>query len=74
MKANYNFESSIWRFISEDAVDLVKRMMCLDPSKRISLEGVLNHPWMTGSECDSPTYRRKLSLTKEDRVRDFNSY
>lgn len=33
------------------AVDLVQRMLTLDPDKRITLEEVWVHPWVARSRC-----------------------
>ena len=32
--------------VSDEVKDLVRRMLVLDPSKRISIPGMLNHPWV----------------------------
>lgn len=32
--------------ISNDAIDLVRSMLCLNPEERITLENVLAHPWV----------------------------
>lgn len=47
-----DYEKKAWRFISADAKDLVRKMICVDGKKRISVEEVLEHPWIlkhTGS-------------------------
>lgn len=35
-----------WDNISEDAKDLVKKIFILNPKKRITCEGILQHPWV----------------------------
>lgn len=35
-----------WSVISNDAKDLVSKMMCYDASKRISAVDALEHPWI----------------------------
>ncbi len=35
--------------ISEEAKDLIKRMLVLTPEKRISIPEILNHPWVKES-------------------------
>lgn len=45
-----NFEEGNWNHISLEAKDLVKRMLNLDPRKRISSSNILKHPWLTNSE------------------------
>ncbi|KKP04371.1 serine/threonine-protein kinase [Trichoderma harzianum] len=34
------------RFVSSEAADLIKRLLVLDPEKRIPLEDVQSHPWI----------------------------
>ncbi|ORY97291.1 kinase-like domain-containing protein [Syncephalastrum racemosum] len=36
--------------LSEGAKDLVRRMLTVDPAKRITMEQVLMHPWMTAEQ------------------------
>lgn len=35
-----------WESVSEAAKDLVRRMLTLDPNKRITIQDVLNHRWL----------------------------
>ncbi|OAQ70401.1 serine/threonine-protein kinase Eg2 [Pochonia chlamydosporia 170] len=39
-------DMSIPSFVSSEAADLIKRLLVLDPEKRISLEQVQVHPWI----------------------------
>lgn len=41
----YNFDDAVWMNISEKAKDLIKKMMEMDPTKRMSAEEALKHPW-----------------------------
>ena len=36
--------------VSDTALDLVRRMMCPDPARRITMEGVMEHDWMTAAQ------------------------
>ena len=35
-----------WDHISDNAKDLVKKMLTLDPNKRITVDEALEHPWI----------------------------
>jgi len=48
LRAEYDFNLPHWQDISLNAKDLIRRMLCLDASKRISAEEALDHPWVTG--------------------------
>ena len=37
---------SLPRMLSSDLRDLIKRILCVDPNRRISMVGIMNHPWM----------------------------
>lgn len=39
-------EFSVPGFVSPEARDLIKRLLVLDPEKRISLDDVQKHPWI----------------------------
>jgi len=40
------FTHPVWEFVSSEAKDLIKRLMEKDRAKRITLEQVLDHPWI----------------------------
>lgn len=42
----YYFDPLYWRSVSNEAKDLVAKMLTFDPSKRISAELCLQHPWL----------------------------
>ncbi|KAJ7358640.1 hypothetical protein OS493_022072 [Desmophyllum pertusum] len=43
----YNMAASYWDQVSDDATDLVKRMLVAHPHKRVTAFKALNHPWIT---------------------------
>jgi serine/threonine protein kinase len=45
-KGQYTFDERYWSNISAEAKDLVTRLMCVDPTKRISSADALQHPWL----------------------------
>jgi serine/threonine protein kinase len=42
-----------WAGISDEAKDLVDRMLNKDPQQRISIEEILRHPWLSGVAPDT---------------------
>ncbi|KAK1384686.1 Calcium-dependent protein kinase 20 [Heracleum sosnowskyi] len=67
LRGELDFESEPWPSISEDAKDLVKRMLVRDPKKRLTAHEVLRHPWVKvrGSAPDKPLDSAVLSRLKQ---------
>jgi len=45
-RGQWDFKDKVWESVSTDAKDLLSNMMCVDPVKRLSMEQVLQHPWL----------------------------
>jgi len=45
----YEFPAELWSEISEEAKDLVRRLLDTNPKTRITAEQALRHPWITNS-------------------------
>jgi len=59
LRGNLRFPSRIFRSVSPEAKDLLRKMLCKDVSRRLSAEQVLRHPWVvSGGES-----RSELDLT-----------
>lgn len=51
LRGNLRFPTRIFRSVSPEAKDLLRKMLCKDPSRRLSADQVLRHPWlMNGGE------------------------
>ena len=44
-----SYDDSTWEAVSAEAKDLVSRMLVKDAQARLSIEQVLSHPWLAGS-------------------------
>lgn len=62
-----DFESDPWPSISNDAKDLVQKMLIRDPKKRLKAHEVLCHPWVQvdGVAPDKPLDSAVLSRLKQ---------
>lgn len=49
-EARYYFHEDYWSGISPEAIDLIKRMICLDQKERWSASQLLNHPWILAQD------------------------
>nr|ADB19851.1 calcium-dependent protein kinase CDPK12 [Nicotiana tabacum] len=63
LRADIDFVSDPWPNISEDAKDLVRRMLVRDPRERLTAHEVLCHPWVKidGVAPDKPLGSAVLS-------------
>jgi len=43
-------EGKQWSFLTDDAKDLVSQMLEADPSRRVTVEEALKHPWIRVSD------------------------
>lgn len=47
VEGHYNMAAGYWDQVSDDATDLVKRMLVVHSHKRVTAFKALNHPWIT---------------------------
>lgn len=57
-RGQYAFLSPWWDPISDSAKDLISHLLCVDPTKRYTIDQFLSHPWITGKE---PTFVTRSS-------------
>ena len=70
-EGKYVCDQPEWAFVSPDAQDLVRRMMELDPSKRITAADALKHPWIVG-QADG--MRNPLPSAVVGRIAKFHEF
>ncbi|KAI9370010.1 cytochrome P450 [Aspergillus egyptiacus] len=44
----FDYPSPYWDSVGDPALDLIDRMLTVDVDKRITVDGCLEHPWLTG--------------------------
>lgn len=44
--AMYSFKGKVWKEVSDEAKDLISKLMVSDPTKRLNVEEALAHPWL----------------------------
>jgi calcium/calmodulin-dependent protein kinase I len=45
----FDFPSPYWDNVSEEAKDLIRKLLVIDSDKRLSAEQILQHPWLSGN-------------------------
>ncbi|EOA34990.1 hypothetical protein CARUB_v10020082mg [Capsella rubella] len=69
LEGKVDLETSPWPTISESAKDLIRKMLTVDPKKRITAAEALEHPWMTDSKIsDKPIDSAVLIRMKQFRA------
>lgn len=68
LRGHLDFESAPWPCISEEAKNLVRSLLTLDPSKRPTISEMLSHPWLKeyGVASEKP-----LDSVVVDRMKHF---
>ena len=62
-----------WDNISQEAKDLVSKLLVLDPKERLSSEQALQHPWLIQERVSlSPNKVSRKSMTKVKSFKDID--
>ncbi|CAM9234655.1 unnamed protein product [Ectocarpus fasciculatus] len=43
---NYNFDDEFWQEVSDDAKDLITKLLTVDPTRRMTASEACKHPWL----------------------------
>jgi serine/threonine protein kinase len=68
--ADYAFEPQYWDQVSDDAKDLIRKMLVVDPDRRLTADQALRHPWFLLG--DHELVSRNLTKTL-DTMKKFNA-
>jgi len=68
IRGNFEFTSPWWDGVSENAKDLVRRMLTLNPTKRITAVQALHHPWVQGKAANFQHMEKAMG-----NLREFNA-
>ncbi|NXC15043.1 CHK2 kinase, partial [Corythaeola cristata] len=67
-RGEYTFISKEWKHVSDMGLDLVKKLLVVDPSKRLTTEEALEHPWLqlffSQDEDMKSTFQQLLAQTR----------
>jgi serine/threonine protein kinase len=57
----YDFADPTWKDVSAEAQDLIKKLLVVDPEKRLSSDEIKGHAWMSG-DFEPPTQQLSNAL------------
>ena len=63
-KGLYEFHEKKWGDVSDEAKDLVNLLLTVDPSKRITAQEALQHPWITAVDSEE----EKVSEVEDEKI------
>lgn len=68
MTGTYDFPDPYWTNVSDEAKDLVRQFLTVDPQKRISAVDAMKHAWF-----DAANSQKKGTLDVQSKLKEFNS-
>jgi calcium/calmodulin-dependent protein kinase I len=75
VNADYSFPSPYWDEVSKEAKDFVKKLLVLEPEKRLTAEQALNHAWLLSNNLnEKPLNSDKQKLANHKQLRKLNSF
>jgi len=69
VNGRYSFPDRDWSTVSNHAIDLIRKLLTVDPTKRLTIEQALQHPWVTGKD----TIKGQLSEYYMENIKAFNA-
>jgi calcium/calmodulin-dependent protein kinase (CaM kinase) II len=69
-RGRYDFPSPEWDSVTDDAKDLIRKMLVTDYTKRLTAEQALNHPWIRNRDRVASTIHRQDTLAG---LKSFNA-
>lgn len=70
-EGNYDFNDEAWYKVSNDAKHVIRRLMCVEPANRASLEEILAHNWIDGDVAMKATAHRLMNIEIETHSSDL---
>mmetsp|Transcript_19920 Transcript_19920/g.28025 ORF Transcript_19920/g.28025 Transcript_19920/m.28025 type:complete len:333 (-) Transcript_19920:202-1200(-) len=61
-QGKYDFPDPYWQDITDSAKDLIKKMLTVDPDKRITIQQIMDHPWISGSAASTRQFGKEHGI------------
>jgi serine/threonine protein kinase len=63
-KGKFDFNDDVWSVVSADAKDVIRRLLVVDPAKRMTLQEVFEHPWCKSAADDKRELLKTMTRMK----------
>ena len=70
----YDLNSSPFNKLSQSCIDLIKKLLTIDPQERLSAEEALKHPWFKENKSKELFNKIKDKRTIEELIHNLKSY
>ena len=70
MSADFDFPENDWKSITDEAKDLIKKMLCVEPSERLSIEEVMQHPWIAQNASPNCDLNSPYLISDKDALKE----
>ncbi|OQS05504.1 calcium-dependent protein kinase [Thraustotheca clavata] len=67
----YSYDTPEWNGVSKEAKDLIDHLLLLNPSKRLTADQALHHPWLMGA---APAIERSLNTNIMTSLKRFQGH
>lgn len=64
VKGDYQFHPDYWSAVSNEAKDLIRGLLTLNPSKRLTVQQALQHPWVKAADEELLVHRLDGNLAE----------
>lgn len=69
MSADFSFPENEWRNITGDAKDLIMKLICVEPSERLSIDEVISHPWVSHNQSPQQDLPSPIFISDKETLR-----
>ena len=76
MSGDFDFPDNEWKSMSDNAKDLIRKLLCVEASERITVEDILRHRWLVIANVpsqDLPSPSIMLDKEQLDKAKAFHS-
>lgn len=70
INGDFGFPDEFWSTVSDSVKDLIRKMMCINPVERFSIDQVLQHPWLNDDLENTERVQELLFGSKKRSVDD----
>lgn len=71
MSADFSFPENEWKDITSEAKDLIAKLICVEPSERLLIDEVLNHPWVNHNQSPQRDLPSPFMISDKETLRQY---